>query len=180
MDRCRRIARISSTPYLAGQSLLYFQIHRVFLLWAKLTSIMWQPYLLLKESWPEASIFPWGNDFIRMPDSSPWYPAGKIRTGIHTSHLVPEHTPSTMLQSMSVVFHHDATGQSTILKWWLVCITFAPPAECIDQCSSNNFHIPRTSISKATAGSWRWTWRRSILRCGMIANSKGRCIVPAT
>lgn len=178
MGRCRGIARIPSTPYLAGQSLLYFQIHRVFLLWAKLTSIMWQPYLLLKESWPEASIFPWGNDFIRIPAQSL---ISSRKDKDRNPHL-PSCPGAYSLNNatINVCRVHDATGYSTILKLWLVCITFAPPAECIDQCSSNNFHIPRTSISKATAGSWRWTWRRSILRCGMIANSKGRCIVPIT
>lgn len=39
------------------------------------------------------------------------------------------------------------------------------------------FNIPRIS-SQTTASIWRWTWRRSILRCGTIANGKGKMYRP--
>lgn len=39
------------------------------------------------------------------------------------------------------------------------------------------FNIPRIS-SQTTAGIWRWTWHWSILRCGTIANCKGKMYRP--
>lgn len=60
-----------------------------------------------------------------------------------------------LLQSIPVVFHHDATGHSTILKWWLVCITFTPPAGCIDQCSRHDFQYPENLQFKSNC--WQLT-----------------------